>query len=736
MEKKPLVSIIIVHYHVEKRLFACLHSLYAQKTVYPFEIIVVDNDEKPHIEKKLIEAFPNVRYIKNEKNTGYSGGNNLGAKHAKGAFLFFLNPDTLFESSVLDQLASFLEVQNEVGVVAPLLLDENKKPYPLQGAQELTPIRAIFSLSSLQKLFPKNRIANAYWNKDWNKKNSREVDIVPGSAFLIRKNLFEKLHGFDESYFLYFEEHDLCNRVKVSGFKCVMVPSAKVIHFWGESTQKSDKNIKKIFQKSRFYYFRKFYGLPVALLTEGVLRFSKETIILSIILSFALFLRFYRLDTLMLFIGDFAWFYLSARDWLLSGYMPMVGIASSHPWIHQGAFWTYLLSIALWVGNFNPLFGGYLAAIIGVLTVIVLYYCTEKMFGLKTALFASAFFATSPLVVISSRIPYHTVPIPLFVMLYIYSLYQWMKGNHHYFPLALFFLVVLYNFELATAVLASLLLVVFAYGIYKKTDWIKQLQRKKILFLSLLSLLVPLSPMLIYDYSHGFPQTLLFLAWLGYRVLVIFGYPPLHPEIPSGTYTEMLLFASKSATLFYYAPSMFFATTLGVLSIGSAIWQRVKSKMSASVLILSSIGVPALVIFLGKTPSDAYLPMLFSQLAIAVGILFFLLTHIMKKNAWIVYALFLLLVSTNVLTLINRNFFSSPSVAIIEKKAVAKKIIRRAGGKEYTILGVGPGSEFASFTMPYEYLTWWLGSPSKKNASLKIEIYEKPEGIYLRERYD
>lgn len=731
MEKKPLVSIIIVHYHVEKQLLACIKSIYKQDsgqarmtTPVSFEIIVVDNDENPHIERALQSKFQNSIYVKNSGNTGFGAGNNIGARFAKGTFLFFLNPDTLFDNNVVDQLGTFLESNPDAGIVAPLLLDKNKKPYPLQGAQELTPKRAIFSLSFLQKLSPKNRIANEYWNKDWDKEDTREVDVVPGSAFMIRKNLFEKLGGFDEKYFLYFEEHDLCNRVKAVGYASVMIPSAKIIHFWGESTKRSEKNIKKIFQKSRFYYFRKFYGLPSALLTEGILRFSKETIILSIILGIALFLRFYRLDTLMLFIGDFAWFYLSARDWLLSGQMPFVGIASSHPWIHQGAFWTYLLVPVLAISNYSPLSGGYLAGVIGVLTVLIVYYCTDKMIGAKPALFAAAFFATSPLVVIGSRLPYHTAPIPLFVMLYLYSMYQWIKGNSYYFPLSLFFLVVLYNFELATAVLGSLIFLCLMYGMYKKTDWIKRLQKGKIIVLSLLSLLVPLLPMLLYDISHGFPQTLLFIAWLGYRVLVIFGYPLLHPEIPSGTYTEMFLFANRSATLFYYAPNMFFATTLGVLSIGSVIWQGVKSKTSASILITSSIFIPALVIFLGKTPSDAYLPMLFSQLAIVVGIFFSLLTQIMKKNAWIVYALFLVLVSTNVLTLINNNFFSSPSATIREKEAIAKEIISKAKGREYTIIGKGPGSEFVSFTMPYEYLTWWLGSPPSKRATMKIEIYD------------
>jgi GT2 family glycosyltransferase len=363
----------------------------------------------------------------------------MGAKQAKGDILFFLNPDTRLENNVIDILVTFLEQHPKAGMVSPLHLNDKKDIYPLQGAQELTPKRAIFSLSFIQKIFPHNPIANAYWNKDWDKKDIREVAVVPGSAFMIKKVLFEKLGEFDQNYFLFFEEHDLGNRTKRAGYKNYMIPQAQLIHIWGKSTEKSDKNIQKIFQQSRLYYFKKFYSLPIALFTEGVLRISKETLFIFFILLFTAFVLFYQLHTRMIFIGDVAWFYLSARDMVLQGNIPLVGIASSHPWIHQGAFWTYILAFALWVGRFNPLSGGYAVGIIGIITVVTLYFCVKRIFGIIPAFFSTVFYATSPLVIINARLPYHTAPIPFFVILYFYALCNWVSGKPYFFCSGNFF---------------------------------------------------------------------------------------------------------------------------------------------------------------------------------------------------------------------------------------------------------------------------------------------------------
>src|SRR3712207_1657596 len=96
-------------------------------------------------------------------------------------------------------------------------------------------------------------------------------------------------------------------------------------------------------------------------------------IILGTIILLGACLRFYRLPELMAFQGDHAWFYLAARDMLQTGTIPLISIASSHPWLHQGPYWTYMLGVVLWVGNFNPIFGGYLTAVIGVATIGAIY---------------------------------------------------------------------------------------------------------------------------------------------------------------------------------------------------------------------------------------------------------------------------------------------------------------------------------------------------------------------------
>lgn len=727
-----IVSVIIVHYQVKRNLFACIASIYTSLPKKSFEIIIVDNDENPSIEYDLLKEFPHIVYIKNAKNTGYSAGNNLGASYARGSYLFFLNPDTFFEGNVIDILTDFLEANKDTAIVAPLLLDEKKRPYPLQGAQELTPKRAVFSLSFLQKLFPKNTIANEYWNKDWDKKTIRDVDVVPGSAFMIRKDFFKKLKGFDEHYFLYFEEHDLCNRVKKIGRKMVMLPKAQVIHTWGESTKNSSLNIKKVFQKSRFYYFRKFYGMPKALAIEIVLRLSKVTIFIFAILCIAGFLRFYKVGEFLPFFGDIAWFYLSAQQMVYTGIIPFIGIASSHPWIHQGAYWTYLLAPALVLGNFSPLSGGYLAGGIGVLTVLILYLCVKQMFSTKIAIFTTAFFATSPLVVISSRMPYHTGPIALFVILYIYSLYKWIQGNSYYFPLSLFFLLVLYNFELATAVFGSVIVIIILFGFYKKKLWLKKIFTLKILLLSLIAILIPLLPMLLYDIFHGFPQTVGFVMWVGYRILVIFGYPQLVPDAIPIRPLGMAHFLIHVAQLFYYLPNAMIAVLLGGISFCVLLFQTYIKKSLSYFLFLLSLFIPLIVVVMSKIPSDAYIPMLFVQLSVCIGITFSVISRSLKQYKWAIYIFFILLIAANSFILISQNFLMDQRGSLEKRVEIAQQIIAKTNGKTYTILGTGPMSEFESFVMPYTYLTWWLGTSSRPNGELKIFVSEDTEGIHIK----
>lgn len=149
----PKVSIIIVNYKVKEDLFKCLESIYKSKPKTNFEIIVVDNDEIKTIEKPLLIKFPKVVYIESPKNLGFGGGNNLGVKHARGECLLFLNPDTQIFNGTIDRLCNYLEKNKKTGIVAPLLIDKEGRPFKRQGSRRLDLFNGFFSLSFVEKIF-------------------------------------------------------------------------------------------------------------------------------------------------------------------------------------------------------------------------------------------------------------------------------------------------------------------------------------------------------------------------------------------------------------------------------------------------------------------------------------------------------------------------------------------------------------------------------------------------------
>jgi GT2 family glycosyltransferase len=234
---KIKVSIIVVKYKAEEAFLAFKKSLKA--ITIPYELIEIDN---------------------NVNNVGYGAGNNLGAKRAHGEYLFIVNPDTRVLPGCLEALVNFLDNNPQAGIVAPLLLNTQNQVYPLQGTSKLTPMAAIFSLSFIHKYWPNNPIAQKYWLKTWDKQTTKAVDVVPGTAFLIRKALYNQIGGFDENFFLYFEESDLCKRVSEQDWEIYITPNAQLIHEWASSTPKNNKRIQTIFNESRFYYFKKHYG--------------------------------------------------------------------------------------------------------------------------------------------------------------------------------------------------------------------------------------------------------------------------------------------------------------------------------------------------------------------------------------------------------------------------------------------------------------------------------------------
>ena len=172
---------------------------------------------------------------------------------------------------------------------------------------------------------------------------------------MMRRDIFLRIGKFDEKFFMYFEESDMCRRVLDAGYSTIYFPKAQVVHALGRSNSDKQKT-EKFFEKSRYIFFKKYYGFIMGTLLELILRILKtNSLLLLFLLLLSLCINLYKIDTNIMFIGDMGRDYLAARDMIITGNVPLVGIPSSVTWLHQGPLSIYIIGVALFVGKFNPI---------------------------------------------------------------------------------------------------------------------------------------------------------------------------------------------------------------------------------------------------------------------------------------------------------------------------------------------------------------------------------------------
>lgn len=730
---KPVLSIIYVYYNTPEEIKSSINSLTSALGKISYEIVIVNNASVKAFPKEL-RNLSNIKIIINNENYGYGNGLNQGVGVANGKYLLLVNPDIEFKPNSIKYLLDKIEKKSEIGVIGPQLIDRKGKVLQSISGMPYLP-KALIIFSFIGRIWRHNPILKEYHNANLDRDMEQYVDVIGGACMIVRRSLFNNIGGFDDRFFMYFDEADFCFRIKKVGYKILYLPKAKVIHLIGRSTQNKEW-IRTTFEQSRFKFFKKYHGLIPAIMAELILRFFKPSnIILLIILALSVFLNFYKINERMIFIGDQGWFYISARDMLLSGKIPLVGITSSHTWLHQGPLWTYLLALILWIFNYNPLSGGYFTALLCVATVFFMYELGKEMFSKRIGLISALLYATSPLVVVTSQMPYHTSPIPLFTLLFIFSLYKFIKGNSKFFPISVLFLSILYNLELANVVLWFILFIILIYGIWKKTEWIKRIFNKKILIYSILTFTVPMVPILIHDFYNNFSQTLKFVVWVGYKILFFFGFSSIHGENQLTNSNSILAFSFQSYQNLIFAASSMTAFIILIFSFGVLlinIYSLFKEKIRnvGFVLLILWLLIPYVGYFINQTPSGAYLPLFFPAVIYLTAFSF---EEIIKIKIFTIPVILLILF----IAFINSYFIilskdSVNALSFSKRVMIAKEIVKKSEGKEYNIIGRGDGSQFESFTMNYEYLVWWLGhSPAKSTQKLKYIIQEDKNGISL-----
>ncbi|GAB6162753.1 hypothetical protein JCM12298_19130 [Desulfothermus naphthae] len=266
-----MVSIIIVAYHNENTIEACLRSI-CKHASKPWEIIIVDNSLDNLTSKKVKNFLKNnpgiaLKLVVPKRNVGFAKGCNIGARHAKGNFLMFLNPDTELINDVPGILSNFLLNNLRACVAGPMILDEHGK---------IT--KTCRNLPNWYRIFLDacglDRILGQYKLLHFDHKIPRNVEQVVGACFFVSHKDFIKFGGFDESFFMYFEEVDFCKRVLDANREVWFRPEAKVKHIGGVSAE-SPSNIDvmiKTLRNSRNIYFKKHFGIFDQILVDLINR--------------------------------------------------------------------------------------------------------------------------------------------------------------------------------------------------------------------------------------------------------------------------------------------------------------------------------------------------------------------------------------------------------------------------------------------------------------------------------
>lgn len=253
-----MLSIIIVNYNGKRFLKECIDSIeeFAAST---HEIIVVDNASIDGSCEYLKAEFPNVRLVESGKNLGFTGGNNLGARHARGEMLLLLNNDTRLLSSLEPAIREF-ENDERLGALGCRMSYRDGRFQSTVGL-EAAPLRIILSWAGLGRF----RSAPSVFKRmeyDESKYDTpqKAVAWVSGAFLMTRKGLWERLGGLDERYFMYMEDVDYCKRVRHLGYRVAYTPEVKIIHYEGGGRAWVGEKALKDTMRSYMLYTEKFYG--------------------------------------------------------------------------------------------------------------------------------------------------------------------------------------------------------------------------------------------------------------------------------------------------------------------------------------------------------------------------------------------------------------------------------------------------------------------------------------------
>lgn len=293
------LSIIIVNYNVKEFLQNLIHSIEKASINLKKEIIVIDNASDDGSVEFIKDKFPDIKLISNNSNLGFGKANNIGLKQATGNYILILNPDTIVAEDTIEKMIKFFESNENIGLAGCKILNPDGTLQLACRRSFPGPWTSFTKVTGLSSLFPNSKIFARYNLTYLDENQTYEVDAISGSFMMMRKEVYEKVGGFDEQFFMYGEDLDLCYRIQKEGYKVYYNHSTQIIHYKGESTKRSSLDETKVFYSAMHLFVKKH--LSSSFLVELILRSAiavrsfiafiavRKIILLSVIIDFLLF---------------------------------------------------------------------------------------------------------------------------------------------------------------------------------------------------------------------------------------------------------------------------------------------------------------------------------------------------------------------------------------------------------------------------------------------------------------
>lgn len=249
------LSISIVSYNTKNVLRDCLNSIFRNTLQINYEIFVVDNASTDGSPEMIEKEFPQVNLIRNKDNVGFSTANNQAFGEASGTYFLLLNPDCFVKDDTLYEMVLFMSRNPDVGVVGCKIMNPDGRIEFSSGS--FPNLFTELSLKLKKKLAGSSGYFNSLLTHSYNRPG--EVDWVTGACLFVRSSVYRDVQGMDESYFLYFEEIDLCKRIKKKGWKIYYNSDCEVLHLHGRSmATEATKKISNTYRDSQLNYYQKY----------------------------------------------------------------------------------------------------------------------------------------------------------------------------------------------------------------------------------------------------------------------------------------------------------------------------------------------------------------------------------------------------------------------------------------------------------------------------------------------